>query len=238
MIRNKPVIGILPTYNLKNEENDPYQDRASFVRMYIEKVKECGGIPIGLLDQNASMYTSICDGYIWPGGNKIWKDFYILLKDAIKKNKPFLGVCMGAQAIATMLNIIEDQEQSGISEQETYDKNKKENPYLIPLEDATFHNHYVTKEKETIDLARHKIKIKENTILSNIMKQKEMNVVSLHSKVIARTPKTMKVSAVAEDGVIEAVEYQDHILGVQFHPEIEDTNEIFKWLIHNAKKNR
>lgn len=56
MIRNKPVIGILPTYNLTNEANDPYQDRASFVLMYEEKIVKCGGIPIGLLDQNMEDY--------------------------------------------------------------------------------------------------------------------------------------------------------------------------------------
>jgi len=71
MIQNKPVVGILPTYNLKNEQNDPYQDRASFVRMYAEKIKQCGGIPIGLLEQEVSIYKDLCDAYIWPGGNKI-----------------------------------------------------------------------------------------------------------------------------------------------------------------------
>ena len=40
MIKNKVVIGILPTYNLTNEDNDPYQDRATFVRMYEELIKK------------------------------------------------------------------------------------------------------------------------------------------------------------------------------------------------------
>ena len=56
MIKNKPVIGIIPTYNLQNEENDPYLDRASFVRMYEEKIVSSGGIPIGLLHQNVEDY--------------------------------------------------------------------------------------------------------------------------------------------------------------------------------------
>ncbi len=34
MKNNKIVVGIIPTYKLTNEANDPYQDRASFVRMY------------------------------------------------------------------------------------------------------------------------------------------------------------------------------------------------------------
>ena len=56
MIKNKPVIGIIPMYNLQNEENDPYLDRASFVRMYEEKIVSSGGIPVGLLHQNVEDY--------------------------------------------------------------------------------------------------------------------------------------------------------------------------------------
>jgi len=61
-------------------------------------------------------------------------------------------------------------------------------------------------------------------------------VVSLHSIVINRVPKNFVVSAVAEDNVIEAVEYEDNILGVQFHPEIEEDSKIFEWLIEKSKK--
>lgn len=57
----KPVIGIIPTFTVN--DNDPYQDKASFVSMYSEKIKESGGIPIGILG-DASLYTSICDGYL------------------------------------------------------------------------------------------------------------------------------------------------------------------------------
>ena len=91
MILNKPVVGIVPTYNLTNEANDPYQDRASFVSMYVSKIAECGGVAIGLLDKNVWDYLPICDAYIWPGGNKILKEFYPIIEDAMKNHKPLLA---------------------------------------------------------------------------------------------------------------------------------------------------
>ena len=63
-----------------------------------------------------------------------------------------------------------------------------------------------------------------------------MDVVSLHSIVIHRVPENLLVSAKTIDGVIEAVEYQDFILGVQFHPEIIKDNKIFEWFIEEGRK--
>jgi len=240
MIQNKPVIGILPTYNLKNEKNDPYMDRASFVIMYIEKVKECGGIPIGLLDQDISLYKDLCDGYLWPGGSKIWKEFNVVIKDCLEKKKALLGVCLGAQAISTFFNVLEDKKDSSLSYDEVYQNNKEKNPYLVKAFNQEIHNHYVTKEQESISKARHKIKIEKNSFLFSICQQEEIDVVSLHGIVIPRVPEKLLVSAKSADGVIEALEYHEEdnkILGVQFHPEIEEYSNIFSWLVETSKEN-
>ncbi len=235
----KPVIGIIPTFNLTNEANDPYQDRASFVSMYSEKIKKSGGIPLGILS-DASLYTSLCDGYLWPGGSKILKEYLPLIEDAMKNSKPILGICLGAQAIATFLNVVEDQkENQAKSFKETYDANKEINPYLKKLDDENIHLHIVTKEKETIDKARHKVKIQKNSLLHEIFGCEDVDVVSLHGFVIARTPKNVLVSAEAEDKTVEAVEYKEKgalLLGVQFHPEIEEETPLFDWLVASTKK--
>lgn len=132
----KPIIGIIPTFTMS--DNDPYQDKVSFVSMYSKKIKESGGIPIGILG-DASLYTSICDGYLWPGGNKILFEYVPLLEDAIKNQKPLLGICLGAEAIATFLNIYEDKEKaSSKSFKEVYEMNQEKNPYLKRLEEGKY----------------------------------------------------------------------------------------------------
>ena len=242
MIRNKPVIAILPTFNLENKENDPYFDRASFVRMYIKKIKESGGIPIGILEENVEDVLPLCDGFLWPGGSKIYKSFYKVIEHAIKYHKPLLGVCLGSQAIATYFNILEDMEEHKIkSIEEAYEVCKEEDPYIGLIEECYLlnHNHTVTKEKESINKARHKIKILKNSFLNEIYKVEELDVVSLHKYSIKRTSKNTLVSAKSSDGIIEAVEYHEDnqsILGVQFHPEIEEDKSLFVWLVNEARK--
>ena len=235
MIKNKPVIGILPTYNLINETNDPYLDQASFIRMYEKKIYECGGIPIGLLHQNMEEYLSLCDGYLWPGGSKVWPDFFLVLEDALKKKKPILGVCLGLQAMGTFFNLREEKEnhpEKSLEELKQFLKDTDH--YLKQLEDDSYHNHYVTKDVESQMAARHPIHLKKDTLFYKIMGQEQLDVVSLHSFILPCAAKDVCVSATSEDGVIEAIEYTKdgaQILGVQYHPELESTSELFSWLV-------
>ena len=235
MLKNKPIIGIIPTYNLSNEANDPYLDRASFVRMYEEKIVASGGIPVGLLHQNIENYLELCDGYLWPGGGKVWPDFYPVIEDAIKNKKPLLGICLGMQAIGAYFNFREEKDNKpNASLEEIKEILKEKEHYLKKLDDSSFHSHYVTKDKETIDKARHKILLAKKSLLYKVLNQDMMNVVSLHSVVLPYVAKDLTVSATSEDGVIEGIEYTKNdaqIIGVQYHPELEESSLIFDWLI-------
>lgn len=234
----KPIIGIIPTFNLIGDSN-PYNNKASFVRMYSEKIKESGGIPIGILE-DSFLYTDICDGYLWPGGKKILKEYIPILEDAIKNKKPILGVCLGSQTISNYFTILEDKEKNkNKSYDEVYDMNREINPYFKKVE-----GHNIKKEDSNIDLSiinksRHKIKIDKESLLYEILKKEESNIVSLHNMAINRTADNVLISAKSEDNIIEAVEYNEKgslILGVQFHPEIEKEKPLFDWLIASCNK--
>ena len=65
-----------------------------------------------------------------------------------------------------------------------------------------------------------------------------INVLSLHLKQVTNVGSSLFVSARADDNVIEALEYKDNnyfIVGVQYHPELDD-KLIFERFINEVKK--
>lgn len=96
-------------------------------------------------------------------------------------------------------------------------------------------------QKEEKDVPSHKIFIRENTLLHKIVKRKDIQVNSFHHQAIKEIAPIFIVSAVSEDGIIEAVEHVKHpfIVGVQFHPEymheIEPFNSLFNAFIEVLK---
>ena len=84
----------------------------------------------------------------------------------------------------------------------------------------------------------HKNIVKENTLLYDILKKKEVDVNSIHTMFAKdENIKNMNISAYSDDGYVEAVEIKDKkfCLGVKWHPELmlenEQMNNIFKYFI-------
>ena len=88
---------------------------------------------------------------------------------------------------------------------------------------------------------RHNVRIYHNTLLEKIINKECISVISRHNYHIF-SEGINKVAAVAEDGIIEAIENPNcsFNLGVQWHPELEDfdnvnSQNIFGELIEQAK---
>jgi putative glutamine amidotransferase len=245
---NKIVIGILPTSNLFVGDSY-YDDFYKFINLYPKRVFECNAIPIGILMDDGKINYDVldmCDGFIIPGGNKVNKYVYELLYYALKKNKPVLGICLGAQSMAIFSAILErmdDKREYSIDEvSEIYTnlKSEYEGSLLRTLPKENIHI-LGDVTRESIDTHRHKINILEDSILYDIYKTDNIDVISLHSYDFKHVGKDFKVTAFAEDGVAEAIEYnnkQYFILGVHFHPEVDGNNILFERLIEESKKRK
>lgn len=142
-----------------------------------------------IIDKNLDM----CDGLILPGGIKFTPYDRYLLEEAIKKEIPVLGICLGMQLMSCY------KEEINLEKNET------------PI------NHY----QEDDNFITHKVKIKKNSKLYQILGQDEIEVNSFHH--YHATPNnTYKVVAYSTDDLIEAIEYPTETfnIGVQWHPEI------------------
>ena len=89
---------------------------------------------------------------------------------------------------------------------------------------------------------RHRVRLVPESLLSSIFGHvPELTVNSTHHQAVQRPGDGLTISALSTDGVIEAVEMGDRVLGVQWHPErmLEEGMEpIFRWFLGLAQEVR
>lgn len=121
-----------------------------------------------------------------------------LIKYAIKKEIPILGICRGLQILNVALggSLIVD----------------------IPNEV----NKYTVHQIDSGD-AYHTIRISENSVINNLTGLREYEVNSNHHQAIDKLSDQLVATAYTADNIVEAVEYKDKnkpfLLAVQWHPE-------------------
>lgn len=209
-----PVIGIV-VCGIENQRQ--------FVSCpYVDAIGHSGGLPMLIpytdIDDDRRKYLSICDGFLFCGGNDVnpllfgeelltekgstdWNldqfhmDFMSLV---IQRNLPVLGICRGMQILNLALG--------GSIYQ---DLNLMESPHL---------NHMQCSRSRS-DVS-HKITISPNSLLFDCCSNSSL-VNSFHHQCVKTLGKGLRMTAIASDGVIEAIELTSHsfALGVQWHPE-------------------
>lgn len=134
----------------------------------------------------------LCDGLIIPGG-AYWYDYDVFATEyALKKDIPILGICLGMQLIASLIN-------------KKYSLKK----INTNINHKDINNKYV-----------HDVIISNNTLLYDIINKNKIKVNSRHISSIKKTNHYI-VSAKSYDGIIEAIELKNKkfVLGLQWHPE-------------------
>lgn len=187
---------------------------------YINAVEKNGGVPVSIPfvkdKDNLQIQLSLCDGIILTGGGDIdpslygqqasyncgsfdreIDQFYLdVIVMAKKLHKPILGICKGNQAINVAYGgtLIQDIASSNFS--------------------------ICHSQKCHYDQFGHKIDVKDNTFLSNIM-DKEDEVNSYHHQAVDKLGSGLTVCALSKDGIIESICDSDNkVYGIQWHPEM------------------
>ncbi len=121
----------------------------------------------------------------------------VLLRGALERDMPILGICGGQQLLAvalggTLIQHIPDSIEGALAHEQP-------NPRHEP---------------------GHPVRIEPGTLLARIVGTGGMQVNSAHHQAV-RDPGRGRVNAVAGDGVIEGIEHPDRrfCLGLQWHPE-------------------
>lgn len=140
---------------------------------------------------------------------------YKLLEQAIDNNIPVLGICRGCQFINVYF--------------------KGSLIYDIPTIRKVDHSKL---EKNT--MRTHNVNIISETLLYNCVQQSKGEVNSSHHQSVDRLGEGLIISAKADDGIVEAIEYAEKVnksflMGIQWHPErFSDFDNIYSKNIFEA----
>lgn len=220
----KPII--LITGNFRENEG-----QCTLAEGYYQSVVQAGGMPI-VIPPHAETTTDLkalldnVDGVMFSGGGDIDPDLLgeervpevsgvdrvrdelemQLVCLAYHRQIPILGICKGAQIVNAALG-----------------------GTLVQHLGIPAHSQETPKSETS-----HKVNISSGSLLYDIFHSEQLDVNSFHHQAIKSPAPCLCVTATSEDGVIEAVESNEHksIIGVQWHPEaLEKMMSLFQWFV-------
>lgn len=229
-----PVIGISGNFR----EGD-----CTLAQGYYMSVLEAGGTPVVIppYDNQEALVSLLdsLDGIVLSGGADIDPDYLreealdcvsvnprrdaqelLLVRLAVDRQIPILGICRGIQILAAALG------------------------GKLYQDIRTQHDRESIEHSQTIarGLPSHNVQLEKDSLLYQLFKKETLAVNSFHHQAVKEVPQGFRVTAVAPDGIIEGMESTAFrpILGVQWHPEcflLENDRtmmSIFGWLTEQA----
>lgn len=220
----KPLIGVTPDFNAGDRKEWGGREPTYFLRArYVRAIEDLGGIPIVLplvadLGARRRLLTHI-DGLLLTGsGPDLAPEFYgerqrytfqvmsqrratfdlEMAQLAKAADLPLLGICGGMQALNVAFG--------GSLYQDIASQHAR------PL---------THRQSAPATQLSHTVKIASKSLLRRIVKTGTMRVNSSHHQSVKNVAPSLQASALAPDGIIEAIESpsQRFLLGIQWHPE-------------------
>lgn len=189
---------------------------------YSDAITRSGGLPIIIPpicnEDEVKQFAELCDGLVITGGKDIAPLLYgemthpqcgdydlevdrchiALIREAIKAEKPVLGICRGLQLINIALG--------GTLYQD------------LPAQIPGCGGHLFSFLRSD---AVHTVSITEGSLLHEIFGRTSLEVNSIHHQAVKAPGEGVEICATAPDGVIEAFTVPGkRILAVQWHPEM------------------
>lgn len=188
---------------------------------YLNAISSFGGIPVQLPDlkeEDAGRLAAGIDGLLLTGGADVAPLLYgeepylkvtrtcrrndlmemALLREAMARGKPVLGICRGIQVINVCLG--------GTLYQD------------IPVQTGSTICHY--QDAAAREEMTHTVHVVEDSRLAQILGAADIEVNSYHHQCVRDLAPGLRAAAYAPDGLVEGIENEDgSVLGVQWHPE-------------------
>ncbi len=222
---------ILVTASTQRSGAEFYDYSISLSDPYTQASVKAGGLPIVPPcmpePRLIAEYVRRCDGVMISGGDDIQPELYnpkvpkklkatcsehdplrdlfetLLIQEVFHQRKPLLLICRGMQMLNICLGgtLVTD----------------------LPSQRGGPLNHGRLDLKDKIV---HDINLKEGALLTAVLGQKRVGVNSSHHQAVDRLADCLEITATAEDGVVEAVEFKrseqtrlPFMIAVQYHPE-------------------